>query len=489
MRLHYKILLICYFILISITLNYAQDVESRIYYYDFDESAFVSETVHGEDKTILVEYELPDGHETIIGDGFSPSGSWFVWTSGQFGIADDNYLSLHLFNTQTSEHFAWSPDDDQQIQFMKWSPVDDLLIIVFSNTRDIYSEFFVLYDLRNNTFSEINSVAPNFQMGHASWSSNGRYVSLIYREFTIVFDVINLSKEIIETPATNSYGCEFSSIPNWIDEQTLSYLSIEETSVQTLNLESGEILSFAPLSGIIRAIDWSHDRNNGLVYVEVGEENYSLWLLDLLSTEMILIDDDIIFYDNCTSPLNKTSWNENSRFAYYIDRNLQPHVVSIDTSILMIPNLDERQLSVGTNLLWIDTNLVFSTYNVDSNNLDIFQYDLSNETLLDLTSNLDRVSAGISPISVSSNYIIFDNHIFDTYSSNWYPVVSDFEGVTPTLVNGRESPNHNWAFLEGRDSRFTNPIFISNLQSGNARVITACAPAMPSCYGWLYGQR
>ena len=201
MRLPCKILMICHFVLMSTILNFAQETASRIYYYDFNQMAFVSETVTGEDAKVIVEYELPDGHEIIVGDGFSPSGSWFVWTSGRFGAAKDNYLNIQVFNLQSSEHFTWSPGDGQQVQFMKWLPSDDILVIVFSDNSDVHTEFYALYDpTNNNLVVGPNSVTPNFELQNFDFSPNGQYINLTYSEFSIIFDTVNFSEHIIRIP-------------------------------------------------------------------------------------------------------------------------------------------------------------------------------------------------------------------------------------------------------------------------------------------------
>lgn len=218
----------CYVLILVILIQtdvYAQSEDNPfLYYYSFQQEAFIVERVDGSDSRILAGYTLPeqhivaaDGIGIIDGDGWSASGKWFAWTSRTTAGAG-GLQNAFLVNREGSRRTLFS-DEVFQIN-MRWSPSEDLLLLSsISDWEEEGLQDITIYDattdeiLLESTWKGIagNAARP---IERVNWSPNGKYIALSDSQMAKVITADGT--EIFSTsikPTSYSIFCDFGALP------------------------------------------------------------------------------------------------------------------------------------------------------------------------------------------------------------------------------------------------------------------------------------
>jgi hypothetical protein len=290
------------------------DSPPYLYYYADYLNAFVVERADGSDSRMIGQGLVPEGDNTFIGPGWSPTGEWFAWTSFYNGgaIGGTGESTSYVITTDTGEPFKQV--NGLANAFLAWSPNEDRLLVIDPTDRMMIDEATVphylarisLIDMTSQTVItefdlDVNGV-PKWAEGTSDivWSSDGQFAAFYYRPYLEpyqeTYKIVTVTKDgIMQEQSVHSTTIPYFAATSLHLPQDLivRYDSSRQIIVVT-NPVTGEITEIdAPLGQNVDwlTFKWNESEDFALLDENMGYSQHRLWLLSLPEKTLTLIDD------------------------------------------------------------------------------------------------------------------------------------------------------------------------------------------------------
>ncbi|MCL4880439.1 MAG: WD40 repeat domain-containing protein [Anaerolineae bacterium] len=316
-----------------------------LYFYSGFYGGFIVERADGTDSHLMgmnVEYSY---HNSRWGPGFSPSGRWFAWMSGQYRGYGGHFTAYPwIMETETNQRIAML-DGLAEVRYMAWSPTHDYLLVRYARGfrlpepgeeyPDGVDPVYV-FDMATQTIIAQVEASEYYPV---QWTPDGEHLLVFEQDEdrerrlqTCWLKIIALDgSEPIERAQPG--GCPQS--PKHF-ENYLSHVTPEGTLVleDLLTDESWEY----PRFGVNALnIEWSPDGEQALIFTSRGQK----WLWS--AGDLRLLDDGQGFSTNFMVE-DQEVWSRDSSFAVFADSDgvlkiLDPRTFDL-TQVPLPPNAE-----------------------------------------------------------------------------------------------------------------------------------------------------
>jgi WD40 repeat protein len=287
---------------INLVFSSSDDGVPFIYYYSEGEEAFIIERANGADKRILTNFTFPEQHTVIEGDGWSPTGQWFVWTSRPSGGRAHYNMNVFIVDRSGTETQLLPFDPADSIQSMQWSPDRDLLLIPFFDTSDVLTLNIMVYDpvsqvvLLQRRFSENHYIPVDIM-----WSPDSQFVAIVYTNSVRFISVDDEESLLVDVSGFPDTGCAFGVMPRWLATDRFAYINRDQTALIIEGKTTADLTSIqlpVPLSdGKFQLADWSDDETRVALYFQPlsDPDKTQLWVISLSEQSVQLVSEDVLF--------------------------------------------------------------------------------------------------------------------------------------------------------------------------------------------------
>lgn len=450
-----------------------------LYYYAYAEEAFIVEQADGSKRDVMIEYELPEPKNLyhIIGDGWSPSGKWFVWSVDALDSFYTDAKPVVYLKHRDNELFSSVALLQRDfVTDIKWSPTNDILLIRSGTVRD--SEFsFTSYIINMNAIESPISLEGNYD-----WSASGDF--LIYEELNGDVTIVDTTGQITSTSTFDFPQFFWSSNNNDI----IYKMDSDTLVIENIVSNQQHILDFAE---DLHMIDWHPIEQVAIIYTA----SHQAWLLhdDYESIELIA---EGVFY-NFYWP--SSTWSPSGNFAwiYFENGNLYLFEKSsnelnlVNPSIVGIVAFFPPMLRDGNWFQW--QNKTLSEHLIISVNSVLFKYNPSSDILVKISDDANSFI-----ISATSDYLVSTCSLNNRDELISFCIVDLIEpnitNIPPHLQNEKNilsqlikwHPQKNWLILGEQDDTSLYLLRVASVEGDTQRVIeTECTFYSESCVGWM----
>lgn len=242
----------------------------------------------------------------------------------------------------------------------------------------------------------------------------------------------------------------------------------------------------------MQLIDWSSDKDYGLLYIKESPDqfNHSLWLLSMAEQNLSLISQRAHFQGVCNDPFRNTLWNHNNQ-AVFVSGEKQPIILTASNrkvEELSLP--DDTSIKLFSPIRWTPTNeLIFITQNSRSIGNEIYKYSTENKVLTLLVPSSESETMHIEFFStIKNNRFVYGATMVDVTTGSQEQVLSADprfgEFLTRELI---WHPSEEWGIVLAYADAFwqLHSVFVSSLDNTFQRMVSVCLPSSKSCFGWL----
>ncbi len=297
-----------------------------LYWYNDYLNAFIIERADGTDSRIFGEGLMDENTNQVGGAGWSPSGEWFAWTSrySDFYGFDETAFDSWILNIDNQQRLSVT-EQIQHAEFMRWSPVEDILFVAERLADEGNNENWRIYliDVPNNKiimhFEEVNCL--DF-MYAAQWSADGSHISyftgerLDNNDYFVQSVSILRNGSIIEHPV-DGFFCTFDfpdSIPCQTPDGRNITLNSEQTTLNLASPTSQQTIEIQSPEGKIYGLKLSDSGDYGVFFSCLTDPcTPSFWLLNLKTSEMMRVEESARFRPRqetmCTT-LSYDAWTD-----------------------------------------------------------------------------------------------------------------------------------------------------------------------------------
>ncbi|NJL55111.1 hypothetical protein HC928_07935 [bacterium] len=495
-----------------------------LYYYSKTAQAFVIQRSDGSERRVLAEYLLPPGHSGVAGPGWSASGQWFAWFSGQLlsgPVPDDTFSSAMVVNGDTGNIIE--AIENCFVDFLDWSPSMDLLLIGCYETYaevDSYTYFIfdptienILFKMDGEDFGLTGNIVD---ITSAHWGPNGDNLIFYYASSTDWdedrYIMKLLSNEGVLIAQREFYTRHLSiSQPSWSENGIVVYFNADRHLV-TEQLLGNSLITFDsnPITKVeeVAWIDWSPDGAHALVYEDTlagfsdVDTNFNpVWLLSIPEQSLTHIAESAKpnlpsrWHDDTYG--QTSNWSPDGKLAFIVDT--EDRVFLVDPSL---PDLILLHELVDSNLEVLPNSVRWSR---DSDSLAVVEYSSS---YWDPDDPSRFYFYDIELLEVSRTveaHVVFDHFIYLTsegslvYSSPTClgtcvlnlvtGVITSLRFVDPTNRIGSALeifwlPEGDWIIMAGDQEPGQRLLNVGNLTNGRVYSLGPCNLSQ-ACFGWL----
>jgi hypothetical protein len=472
-----------------------------LYHYSTEDQAFIIERADGSDRRVLTQYSIPredavlaDGSGFIVGPGWSPSGEWFVWSS----LYRNSVPSLGTFIVNRNGSTPAQLTDGHVVNSMQWSPNEDLLLRWYWTENSEEAEQIIeLYNPQEDqpifTLSAKELFNSQKYIRQVGWAPDGQHILAVNDETLKILTLAGTDVVSFETTLVPYSGCEFGTLPHWLDEHRIAYLPSKTTHLIVENFETKEQEQIIELpSNAIRMIDWSPDHEYALVYTgpPQARSGYSLWLLSLSDGDIRLISDDVYFNVNCAILFDSTLWGNRDQVVFFSkDRQIQVLDASTrNTTPVKIPVNSE--IDTVSPIRWTAAGeIVFLVRLIPPPGKHIYKYDVLSDELTLLAPSDPAGSVQTEYISTfQDDEFIYNGSIINVTSG----IQREILRGSPKFGTLQFSAHHvkwhhsgDWLIAVSFSFEGLYEVYVSDKAGTTQRELGRCLRGSNSCYGWL----
>ncbi len=322
MTLIYCIRILCKFVFVFVVFamgvaSFANSTIPYIYYYSYDEQAFIMQRADGTDHSILTAYQVSEPYMQIVGTGWSPSGRWFTWMNqGTGGGSGANNVYVVGREGQTTQTIF--PNRVATVFEATWSPQGNFLLIRLGETHAVVQNIVVYDPTSQQIVFELRGVELNpivlETVFSAKWSPDGSKLAIIDFVSRQLFLIDSTTFEVMRTiPASTSPTFD-GVFPYWLTDTQLLYLSTEQNNLLIHDLVNEEIISVAlPADQRVLEIIASQEDSSILFYTYIPPQPpnhatyFSLWMLSVNDGQLTLVEEDVDYSLPVNRPIQQTS--------------------------------------------------------------------------------------------------------------------------------------------------------------------------------------
>ncbi|MCQ3931574.1 MAG: hypothetical protein DPW16_14040 [Chloroflexi bacterium] len=470
----------------------AQSDTTFLYYYSLETEAFIIERPDGSERQILAEYKLPEFHTAVFGPGWSQSGNWFAWTSGDpWGTRPDS--SAFMVSRDGTQRFTLL-DGLSSILNLQWSPTSDLLLV--SRLGETHRREFFVIDANTQTILTTFDI-DDFSFTGAEWTPDGLFVVLYgyeentKRQMTIISPNGHIQERTIYLADTdNCLSLLLAS--SWSKTGKAIYLQSEGDLVIE-DFHTGEKVNISLPNSLIVEAFWSPDQNQAVVFIQTScaASTYQAWLLDIQVMSFRLLAENVVL-PYCSDWEGLPCWvwsSEGNAAIFLLDGTLLTLLQDGQLKQVNIPSEYGYSFSY-TPLQWTpDGSQILSLRETPDNKVALFSFDiLTHESTalfeMDYIRNFSVASDGQHvALSGFCEKNEMSGCIFDTESRTMIPLISSQDSLGNTSYF-YWSPDDNWLIQAEEVLTGSRLLTVSNLNGTIQRDIGFCVVSQ-SCFGWL----
>jgi WD40 repeat protein len=466
-----------------------------LYYYSQEQGAFIISRADSSDGRILARFSMPDEWH-IQGPGWSPSGRWFAWNSYPYsGTSYD--LNVYVVRREGGEPLTIL-DSQGQILSASWAPNSDLLLVGYRPSLEVGSENALVYDVEHREVViefDGSEISDYIWFSRKEWTPDRQYISLFDGGDIRLIPINGGEPRLIQSRNGGTDSCsDFGLLPHWFDDGRLAYLHPEEAALVIEAIASQEQRVIELPQGIVKLVDWSHDENYALIYIQPFENQfkYDLWLVSVPDRAMELLSSDVSFSGNCNRPFSESMWNAKNEAVFTTTDGKLRWLSTAPTTIheVVQPPLN-GEVYVHSPIRWTpDGNVMFSWFTAIDRlyGSQIYTYDpASGESILVAPNDPSQVILGEYFAPLNGNYLAYQNGILNMSSGEYMELRFQTSRFTGSF--GIEElywhPTEGWLFLAGTRIENLNPINVVSMDGVIQRELALCPLRSVSCFGWL----
>lgn len=465
----------------------AQNTEEApfLYFYSYEESAFIIERADGSDREVLVNYTFPENSGVILdgvgylgGDGWSTSGDWFVWTPFlRNGIPSQEAYMVNRFD-KTIIDLA---NDYSITAYMSWSPNEDLLLLrQRGNYSDDLRERIGIYDPNLGSFIWEDNFFDTAGVNDFSWSVDGSKFIYHYGDLLTVYDT-HTGEKVSLNSRVASWDCNFGGLPKWLDNSRIAYQNSDTTAIEVYNLETQTIENRVDIpNNDIRSTSWSPDNSDIIIFVETASDMfvYDVYMVSLFEETVSSIQNTVRGV-HCSA--ESIYWLNNDSLVISTYEEGIGIWSALTDEISSLDIVDGNRV-VGTSLVQAPNEELLFTWNVyDANEYHLYAYNFNTDTVR-LVSSLMQGSNYLSP--TFGNRVIFGRTMIDLDTGINTEILNFVEGIAHNLNDVQWSTNGDWVLGLSEAWEGISPVWIVSVNESHQSNITFCINS-PSCFGWL----
>lgn len=467
-----------------------------VYFYSYDDSAFIIQRADGTDRRILTEYTplyRPSPERwggNIYGPGWSPSGQWFVWMS-------DGYSEAFLVNRDGS--IRRSIAKGFKVHNMWWNPVSDLLVIELSENEYYDDEGFVQIRLYDPAKDEvIAKIDFEMQPIDLYWSPDNRAFAYAGESYIYIFT--REGNPLFSVPTRLSHDDGPRGIPFWLNTEEIAYYNVNINKLVIQNVYTGNPTHVIEMpEPPIDHIVWSPDRQYALILGHTPSEQappnvyrLKLWLASLADDSLTRIEDRL---DWTNSPYYELSMLWNANHEVLLTSNADGEKFTDDDDKLAIYSASAMEVTSAPYVSvksprWIGDDIVFVGESIDEANVShLYRYSSADGRVTILDDTNVGYSYYISP--PQGDRLIYRDTILDMSSGERRKIFSSLSEELAHLPFNTWHvvwhPTEDWVIGGGGDSVWGPlSIHVADVAGTTETHLNWCNNFdAVSCYGWL----
>lgn len=508
-----RLLILVVISLFSMATNPARSVGSTssvpfLYYYSYENSAFIVERADGTDRRILASYQLTNDH-MMTGPGWSHSGDWLAWKDDILGgstqedyaawyISENGGEPINIVAGGQIIELSWSPIEDRLLvgQRHNETPSDIQLSIFLPDTEELVA----LDDI-----SEGNYV-------NANWTPDGEYIAMYHPAFDssdnnrLLMSVFSKDGEFIRTrTVSDTYGrSSRCALPAWSSDGKVIYYLESNYELIVEDFESDTQIVIDRILFNIYRIDWNPTGDHALIYTSdfaCRDPHYDsfgdVWLLSVDQQTVERIESSVVVPrispDSLIQLYPSTSWSPDGSYAAYIKRG-RINLITASTGAVSQVEIQVNGQDIRTDgIRWVpDNRLVTLQYDPRSQDDSFYMYYASRDEVELLLSHVE-VEEDYFSVSPDGDFLAYRNFdcggtcVLNKQSGDIVNVSAhaDTPAYFPSTGDILWHPTKDWFLIGAFRVSISRWLNVATVDGSVQRDLRERLAIFPSAFGWM----